>query len=176
MNLRPSSRAAATTLAALAALAALMSTPAGAGERTGLPADVPAAYAQECASCHIAYPPGLLPRESWRRVMSSLGRHYGTDASLDGALQRQIEAWLVAHAGTSRKVVREAPPEDRITRSAWFEREHRAVNAQTWRLPSVKSAANCGACHPGADQSDFDDDRLRLPEGLSGAERRRWRD
>ncbi|MBL8346549.1 MAG: diheme cytochrome c, partial [Rubrivivax sp.] len=129
-------------------------TPARADERQRLPADMPKAYTQECASCHPAYPPGLLPRASWSRVMAGLGQHYGTDASLDATLTKQIEAWLLAHAGTSRKVSG-APPDDRITRSAWFERKHRHVQPATWRLPSVKSAASCGACHGGADEGDY---------------------
>ncbi|MBL8348601.1 MAG: cytochrome C, partial [Rubrivivax sp.] len=40
----------------------------------------------------------------------------------------------------------------------------------------VKSAANCGACHGGADTGDYGDHRLLIPEGLSLAQRRAWRD
>lgn len=39
-------------------------------------------YRQECASCHIAYPPGALPASSWQRILGNLQHHYGTDASL----------------------------------------------------------------------------------------------
>lgn len=163
-------------VAAAAVLAACtVASTAGASERTRLPGGLLPAYTQECASCHTAYAPGLLPASSWRRVMAGLDRHYGTDASIDAALARQIEAWLQAHAGTSRKVS-EAPPEDRITRSAWFERKHRRVEPATWGLPEVKSAANCAACHAGADQGDYDDHTLRMPAGLSPAQRRAWRD
>ena len=42
-------------------------------------------YQQECAACHVAYPPGMLPAASWQRVMGNLSHHYGTDASLDPA-------------------------------------------------------------------------------------------
>ncbi|MCW5634626.1 MAG: diheme cytochrome c [Rubrivivax sp.] len=162
-------------LAAAAAAGLLALGPAGAGERERMPADLPAEVRQECASCHVAFPPGLLPRESSRRVMAGLERHYGTDATIDEALARRIEAWLLAHAGSTRRA-REAPPEDRITRSAWFLREHRRVEPATWRLPGVKSAANCAACHAGAERGDFDDDRLRLPEGASPGQRRAWHD
>ena len=83
-------------------------------------------YKQECAACHMAYPPGMLPASSWSRMMTRLDQHYGTDASLDAAMVRQIGTWLEAHAGTYKRV-REAPPQDRITQSAWFERKHRDV-------------------------------------------------
>ena len=127
-----------------------------------MPALVPPVYTQECAACHLAYPPGLLPAASWRRTLSGLNRHYGTDASLDAAAAWQISNWLEAHAGTYKRV-REEPPEDRITRSAWFERKHRQVDAAVWLRPSVRSPANCSACHAQADQGDFSERQLRIP-------------
>jgi hypothetical protein len=119
-------------------------------------------YTQECASCHLAFPPGLLPAASWRRVMDNLPRHYGSDASLDPALTRKLSAWLEAHAGTG-KAAREQPPEDRITRAAWFLREHDEVPRSTWALPAVKSPAHCSACHTRAEQGDFSERHIRIP-------------
>lgn len=120
------------------------------------------AYQQECGACHIAYPPGMLPAASWQRLMNNLPRHYGTDASLDAATQKQLAAWLDANAATYKRV-REVPPEDRISRSAWFMRKHDEVAAATWKLPAVKSAANCNACHAKADQGDFNEHDIRIP-------------
>lgn len=119
-------------------------------------------YRNECGTCHAPYPPGLLPAPSWQRVMAGLPRHYGTDASLDDATTRELSSWLAANAGASRRA-RESPPQDRITRSAWFTREHHEVPAATWRRPAVKSPANCGACHVQANQGDFDEHRIRIP-------------
>lgn len=120
------------------------------------------AYKAECAACHVAYPPALLPAASWERLMNNLPRHFGTDASLDPATVRQLSTWLNANAATARRV-REAPPEDRITRSAWFVRQHDEVPAATWKLPAVKSAATCAACHTRADQGDFNEHDVRIP-------------
>jgi transposase len=117
----------------------------------------------------------MLPARSWQRVMSGLDRHYGSDASLDAATARQIDGWLQQHAGTWKRVAEE-PPQDRLTRSAWFERKHRKIGFAVWALPSVKSAANCAACHAGADQGRFDDDNLRLPAGLTPRQRQAWQD
>lgn len=123
---------------------------------------LPPKYRQECASCHIAYPPGLLPAASWQRLVNDLPHHFGTDASLDPATVQELAGWLAANAGASRRA-REEPQQDRITRSAWFVREHRKVPADTWKLPAVKSASNCMACHAQADQGDFDEHRVRIP-------------
>jgi hypothetical protein len=120
------------------------------------------AYQQECAACHVAYPPGMLPAASWQRVMDNLPHHFGSDASLDAATARQIAAYLAANAGTFKRV-REEPPQDRISRSAWFQRKHDEVPTAAWRSPAVKSPANCNACHAQANQGDFDEDRVRIP-------------
>ena len=119
-------------------------------------------YTQECASCHLAFPPGLLPAASWRRIMDNLPRHYGTDASLDPALTRQLSTWLQANAGTGKRA-REQPSDDRITRAAWFVREHDEVPPSTWKLAAVKSTANCSACHTQAEQGDFRERNIRIP-------------
>ncbi|HET7866414.1 MAG TPA: diheme cytochrome c [Burkholderiaceae bacterium] len=147
----------------LAAVLAALSQAATAGER-GAPPAAPLlpAYQAECSGCHVAYPPGLLPAASWQRVMQTLPQHYGADASLDPAQAAALSAWLQAHAGTSRRAA-VAPPEDRITRSAWFIRKHDEVPAAAWQRPSIKSAANCGACHPKADQGDFNEHQVRIP-------------
>ena len=121
-----------------------------------------AQYRQECASCHLAYPPGMLPAQSWQRLMTNLPRHFGADASLDAPLARQISDWLAANAGTYRRV-RGAPLEDRITRSEWFVRKHDEVSAAVWRRSAVKSPANCVACHAQADQGDFNEHHVRIP-------------
>lgn len=120
------------------------------------------AYKSECAACHLAYPPGMLPSASWQRLMANLPRHFGTDASLDPATVKELSSWLGAHAGTYRRV-REAPPEDRITRSAWFIRKHDEVPVSAWTRPAVKSASNCAACHTRADQGDFNEHDVRIP-------------
>lgn len=119
-------------------------------------------YKTECSACHMAYPPGLLPASAWQRVMANLPHHYGTDASLDDATVKELSTWLGANAATNRRL-REQPPDDRITRSAWFVRQHDEVPASTWKRPAIRSASNCAACHTGADQGDFNERNVRIP-------------
>ena len=141
----------------------------------GMPRNMPAAYTAECAACHTAYTPGLLPARSWQRIMTGLDKHYGTDASLDPATVQQLSNWLQANAGTYKRVTEE-PPQDRITRSAWFARKHDDIAPAVWKHASVKSAANCSACHTGADKGQYDDDNIRFPAGLDARYRRGWND
>lgn len=119
-------------------------------------------YQQECAACHIAYSPSLMPAASWRQIMSNLPNHFGTDASLDPATVKELSSWINASAGTYKRV-REEPPQDRITRTAWFIRQHNEVSAAAWKLPAVKSASNCAACHTTAEQGNFNERNIRIP-------------
>ena len=111
----------------------------------------------------MAFPPGLLPAASWLRIMNGLDKHYGTDASLDAATVRQISDWLQANAGTYKRV-REEPPNDRITLSNWFKRKHHEVAPDVFKRVSIKTAANCAACHAGADQGNFSEHAVRIPK------------
>mgnify|MGYP003384606440 CR=1 FL=1 len=121
------------------------------------------AYQQECAACHIAYPPQFLPAASWQALMQNLPRHFGSDASLDPQMVAQLSTWLSAHAARSQRMANR-PPEDRITTSNWFVREHREVSARIWQLSTVNKGANCAACHTRAAQGDFNERYIRLPQ------------
>ncbi|MBB5510455.1 diheme cytochrome c [Paraburkholderia atlantica] len=125
--------------------------------------NLPPKYRQECATCHIAYPPGMLPPASWQRILGNLSHHFGSDASLDADSVHQISTWLTAHSSGNADA-RAAPPEDRITRSTWFQHEHAEVPPSVWKRPAVKSASNCAACHTRADQGNFDEHFIHLPQ------------
>lgn len=153
-------RITAALLLVVTTLSGLPSAQAEGGMRYAVTPASPA-YLQECAACHIAYPPSMLPAASWQRLMSNLPRHFGTDASLDAATAQEISAWLRRNADTRQGLT--APPEDRITRSVWFLRKHDEVPADTWKRASIKSAANCSACHSRAPKGDFDEDHVRIP-------------
>lgn len=134
----------------------------------------PRAYVQECAACHVAYPPQMLPAVSWARLMDGLDRHFGSHASLDAGEVQQLSRWLQDNA--DRRPTAAPPPDHRITRTARFTHKHRQISSQTWQLPSVRSAANCMACHIGADQGRYSEHALRMPEGLSAPQRAAWND
>ena len=117
---------------------------------------------KECGGCHLAYPPRLLPAASWQRLLDHLPQHFGTDASLDAATTKTLAAWLTAHGAVALRAT-SSPPQDRITRSAWFLHEHGDVPPAAWARPAIRSPANCAACHPMAEQGDFDEHRVRIP-------------
>ena len=119
-------------------------------------------YRQECGSCHVPYPPQLLPAPSWQAVMSGLDKHFGVDASLERPAQDAILDYLVRNAGR-REASAGGKPLLRITETRWFQHEHDELSARVWTLPAVKSPANCGACHTAAEKGDYAERSLRVP-------------
>jgi hypothetical protein len=134
--------------------------------------DPAAIWRAECSSCHMAYPPGLLPERSWRKMMAELDKHFGQNASLDAAATKTILDYLVensAERSTHRRAARflRAVPATatplRITENAYFIREHDEVSPDVWKLPKVGSPANCNACHADAERGDFSERNVRIP-------------
>ena len=116
----------------------------------------------ECGSCHLAYPPQLLPAANWRNIMSRLDKHFGTDATIDAATAATIGTFLENNAATGKRAALAAGTL-RISETPWFLREHRKVDAPVWKGAAVKTAANCGACHTTASRGDFGERGIRLP-------------
>lgn len=152
---------------AVALLAMGLSMPAAqAVENRGKPlqpAQLNAKWKQECSSCHIAFAPGLLSAESWRKLMGGLDKHFGSDATLSAEDNKEITDFLVNNA-SNRWTTKAAPL--RISEAAWFKREHgsRNIPVAAWKNPLVKSPSNCQACHPGAEQGDFNERDVKIPK------------
>lgn len=119
---------------------------------------------EECGSCHIVYPPNMLPAESWRVLMANLDKHFGSDASLDAAAQGELSSLLQKQGKGRAETSSNGQTVIRISQSSWFLDEHEdEVSPRTWRNPKVKSASNCGACHTKADQGRFGENEIRIP-------------
>lgn len=157
-------RSAANILLPLA-LALCAAAPALAGQRQRPPVDP--TYLAECASCHIAYPPRFLPAASWRALMSDLGDHFGSDASVDAAAAATILQYLEANA--RRRRAADDPTPLRITETRWFRHQHDEIAPAVFRRAAIRSAANCGACHTGAADGDFSEERVAIPRDAGGA-------
>jgi len=137
-------------------------------DKLSLPTDAPPAFKAECASCHVAFPPQLLAAEDWKRVMATLDKHYGDNASLDDKTRRSLEDFLVRNAGGEKVGAGGTAP--RLTTTPWFKRKHHEVPLADWRHAKVKSPANCLACHTKAAEGSYREREIVMPSG------RRWED
>ena len=95
--------------------------------------------------------------------MGALDRHFGTDASLDARTAATIETFLVQNAKRGKPGQKPDGSMLRITETKWFRSEHDEISAAKWKSPAIGSAANCGACHPGADKGSFRERDIKVP-------------
>jgi len=149
---------------ALPTLLAVLALPAQA-DRLPVPANP--LYLEECGACHLAYPPQLLDAHSWLHVMNGLPKHFGTDASLDDKRRTAIADFLGANAGSRKTGVTadaKGQPLLRISDTAYFQRKHREVAAAVWTRASIKSPANCAACHVKAAAGDYSERSITIPK------------
>ena len=140
---------------------------------TGVAAVTNTVYREECGSCHMAYSPGLLPANSWVKMMSALEDHFGDNAELDTETQRSITDLLVANSADrsnyrrARKFNRSIELNNaplRISETPYFRHEHDEI---PWRMVTdnseVKSFSHCNACHTRAEQGSFNEHDIRIP-------------
>jgi len=101
------------------------------------PAQTNAKFQQECSTCHIAYAPGLLPAESWRKVMTGLDKHFWFGCLTDQTGEQGNHDFLVSNA-SNRWNAPTAPL--RISETAWFKRKHDSheISPDVWKNPKVK--------------------------------------
>ncbi|OHC62341.1 MAG: hypothetical protein A2040_06230 [Rhodocyclales bacterium GWA2_65_19] len=148
----------------LLALLAALALPAHAGNYS-VPKNP--AFEEECTSCHMAYPPQMLHADSWRAMMNGLSKHFGSDASIDEIRRTAIADFLAAQSG-GRKTgdTRDAQgkPLLRISETERFAKKHREISAATWQRASIKSPANCTACHAQAAAGDYNEHSIRIPK------------
>jgi hypothetical protein len=146
-------------------------------DKLRLPVDTPPAFQAECGSCHVAFPPQLMVADDWRRVMRSLDKHYGDNASLDEKTRQILEDFHVRNAGGAKvgagRTAR-AGELPRLTQTDWFVREHREVSRSDWTHAKVKTPANCAACHTKAAEGSYREREIVMPIGKNAG--RRWED
>jgi len=150
-----------------ALLGALLTIPALPALADRLPVPKHPLYLEECGSCHLAYPPQLLDAASWRALMSGLDKHFGSDATLVDKRRAAIADFLGRNAGGRKTGVTAdamGQPLLRISDTAWFQRKHREIDPAVWKRASVKSPANCAACHTRAAEGDWGEHSVTIPK------------
>ncbi len=132
-------------------------------------------WQEECGSCHFAYQPGLLPSQSWEKLLDAgaLANHFGDNAELDADALKVIRAYALenaadkSYAKRARKIAKatengEAPL--RITEVRYIKRKHHEIPERMIKgNKDVKSLSYCDACHTQANKGVFDEDTVRVP-------------
>lgn len=133
-------------------------------------------YQVECGSCHFAYPAGLLPANSWDKLLNekALAHHFGENAQLDQGVLTEIREYALANAADqsywkrARKIAVATkdidPPLLRITQVRYIKRKHQDIPENLIQgNKDVKSLSYCDACHTQAKDGVFDADTVLIP-------------
>ena len=129
-------------------------------------------YLEKCGDCHFAYPPLLLPCESWNKILSSLENHFGEELEVDIKSKEQIIEYLEENSAQqgskkiSRKIMRSLGNEKplRITDVPYIKKQHYEISKEVLGRNSIGSLSNCAACHTAAEKGYFDDDDVVIPK------------
>ena len=114
----------------------------------------------------MAFQPEFLPVRSWEKLMNGLSDHFGADASLSDKNKAHILSALTVRAADitgmkeGRKMAASIPAGAtpiRISEVPRWIKEHGKVLPEVWARPTIKSKANCLACHKAGEQGYYED-------------------
>ena len=133
-------------------------------------------FEKECISCHTLYPPYLLPKESWVKMMGDLENHFGDDASLDENDTNSIRDYLVKNAAESStkesayKILKSIKDKENIaiTQTPYWQKRHDEIDKNIFKSKEVKAKSNCKACHQNIEQGLLNDKDIKIPEISKG--------
>lgn len=132
-------------------------------------------YKSQCASCHFAFQPGLLPSRSWDVLMDQLPAHFDEEVMLEADQSQRLRRYLMLNASDRSGYLRSirftiATPESitpmRITTSSYFLEEHLEKSPELEGIAGkVGGLINCSACHTRASDGFYNEDEIMLPLG-----------
>ncbi len=131
-------------------------------------------YLKECGDCHNAYPPFLLPRKSWERVMGALDNHFGeeiTEANITKLQQKSILEFLKENAAETN--THEASVKlmhslgirrpKAITKTPYWRETHKDIPKSVFKSKEIKDKSNCSACHKDFEYGNLEDMNIKYP-------------
>ena len=130
-------------------------------------------FFNECVSCHTLYPPYLLPKRSWAKLMDNLENHFGDDASLEKADLVSIKEYLIKNAAETStkesafKILMSSKSDETIaiTKTAYWEKKHAQIEKNIFKSKNVLSKSNCNACHKNVEQGLLNDKEIKISQG-----------
>jgi cytochrome b len=125
-------------------------------------------FYNECGDCHKVYPPYMLPKRSWQKIMAGLDNHRGkeiTEANITKSQQASILEFLTQNAAETSK--REAAVKvmhslgerrpKAITKTPYWRETHKDIPKSVYKQKEIKDKSNCIACHKDFEHGNLDD-------------------
>lgn len=104
-------------------------------------------YLENCAQCHIAVPPAVLPTQTWQKVLQD-PQHYGVQVTPLVDPQRLL-VWNYLRT-FSRPLAKDEETPYRVNESRYFKALHPKV-----KLPRPADISGCISCHPNVADYNF---------------------
>ena len=130
-------------------------------------------YIKECGSCHFPYQPGLLPTNSWKKMMVNLDKHFETDATLAPEDFVTLSKYLNDNSAEknmqykrSNKIVSSLAKNqipDSISTTPYMIKKHEDIRKDLITQNEVKGLFNCMACHKTADKGIYGERDINIP-------------
>ena len=129
-------------------------------------------YKNTCEGCHLSYPPELLPSSSWNLILNRMEDHFGEQVSIDPASKEVLGKYLTengADRSASKKSVKimkslNGQTPFRITEIPYIQKKHRGIKPEVLNRKAIGSLSNCIACHKTAEQGNFNEDNVTIPQ------------
>lgn len=104
-------------------------------------------YIEQCATCHVALPPAVLPMETWQALVTD-SAHYGVALPTFSRFDQQLMLnYLQTYS--RRNLPGEATPY-RLEVSTYFQALHPKVE-----LPQALNLQSCVGCHQSATEQNY---------------------
>lgn len=128
-------------------------------------------FYNECKSCHTLYPPFLLPKKSWTKIMNNLENHFGDDASLNAQERDSILSYLLqksSESSTKESALKIAksiknPDTISITKTSYWKKKHDTIDKTILKSKKIGKISNCKACHQNIEQGLLNDKDIKIP-------------
>ncbi len=131
-------------------------------------------FYSECASCHMIYPPNLLPKRSWEVMMKNLENHFGDDASIDKATNISILNFLKQNSAehstsqASLGILKSLKDTNKtiiaISKTPYWKAKHKDIDDKIFKSKKVVSKANCKACHKDIEYGLLENNLIKTPK------------
>lgn len=133
-------------------------------------------FENECKSCHTLYPPYLLPKQSWVKMMNNLENHFGDDASLNEKDKNSIRDYLVRNAAESSTkesafyILKSMKNTEiiAVTEMPYWIKRHDDIDKSIFASKEVSAKSNCKACHSNIEQGLLNDKDIKIPQMAKG--------
>ncbi len=143
------------------------------GGKTGVKPVNNEIYKKECSACPFAYQPGLLPANSWNKMMSNLENHFNTDATLADEDFKIIKDYLnknsaekaMQYKRSSRIVnsIKKGSVPESISKTPYILWKHDEIRPSLIKQEEVKGIFNCVACHTTAEKGIYSERDIIIP-------------